>query len=154
MKNLKLKFSVLIALLFFTTLQVRATDFFQDLDDCDDVSAVYISKNLISQARVPIARVRQVVSMDDLKLESIAVYDAEKKSGMEACKKAMKNFRQTNPNLDMLMLSRDEDGEVTMLYGLPVEGSDTYSVLVVYTEDSDEVCIVVLTGQIKFDGKS
>ena len=146
-------FKIFLPVLLFacSAPAVYAGDMFPELEDRNDVETVFVSKSLISGATAPLGAARRFIGNSLANVESVSVYQSDSKSGMKACKDAMRDYQKQNPGLEVLMRSRD-GGDLTLLCGEPIEGSDAYSRLIIYTVDDEDVCIVVLTGRITLSG--
>lgn len=153
MKKFVVKLSVMLILMAFCVMPASASGAFDELQNRDDVETVFVSKKLAPRATMPLAAVRRYIGGSLGDLESVMVFNADTVSGIEACKKAMSRFQKDNPSLETLLRSRDE-GELTLFCGLPIPDTDNYSMLIVYTEEVDEVSIVVINGVISIQGPS
>ncbi|MCM1292102.1 MAG: DUF4252 domain-containing protein [Bacteroides sp.] len=114
---------------------------FQSLANQSDVSSVYISKAMMQMAGS--------TSENDFlnRLNFIQIISSEKKKGVDAIDIEMKKFLSENPDLQILMNTKDGNDSV-IIYGVPIENSDKLSKMILYTKSASEIAVIILDGEI------
>lgn len=149
MKTDKLRLSAIFSFLFLMSLTAVAANPFSELDNRKDVDVVYVSKTLLRSAMAApgIGAAQRYIGDDIKNVESIYVINSEKGPGIEACKKAVKEFCKTTPGIELIMSSTD-DGERTEMYSVPSEQNGKISTLLIYQCEKNEVSIVLIQGTL------
>ncbi len=146
-KTLKTIIVTIVALIAFAP-SASAANPFSDLTNRNDIEFTYVSKYLVNQKRHALLKGGVNLATLVTDLESIYVIEATNKTGMEACRNAIKEYQNIHKDCDVLMTSKD-GSDITLVYGIPDtsstnEKSPKYKSIIVYTEDEGEVDIVVV----------
>lgn len=145
-KNLKTIIVSLVTLIASAPLAQGASPF-GDLTNRNDIEFTFVSKYLVNSKRHTLFRSGVNLAALVPEIESIYIIEATSKTGMEACRQAMKAYKNANKDCHVLMTSKD-GSEISMVYGIPDNSKDNsenkYKSIVVYNEDEGEIDIVVV----------
>ncbi len=142
--------SIIVALLAFVlTTGCSAKKQFADIASNDDVTSVYISKTMLKMAGSVGGDLSDDINVKALikDLDSIEILTCENASKVKKIAPAIEQ-RIAALKADVLM-EANEDNENVIIYGTPdPQNENKISNLIIYTRESGELNLVVLSGTI------
>lgn len=150
MKNI-MRATIIAVLILFTGLisSAQSAQIINKISNMDGVTSVYISKTMLSMFGSNVCTNVPGVEMSDIvsSLNSIEILNVEERDVIVKVKSLIDKL-PTDKTLEVLAKIKD-DGEVVTIYGKPNGVSLSHLVLVV--EESDELVIIYMTGDIPLD---
>lgn len=124
---------------------------FASLTKRSDLSYTFVSKELVKTKLHNLYRGAIYTATLVPEIESICIFEATTPTGIEACRKAVKEFQENAKNCKMVMTSKDLD-EISYVLGIPMDNNDDsrsakYKSIIIYQEDKGEVNIVVVNDE-------
>ncbi len=142
--------SIIVALLAFVlTTGCSAKKQFADIASNDDVTSVYISKTMLKMAGSVGGDLSDDINVKALikDLDSIEILTCENASKVKKIAPVIEQ-RIAALKADVLMVA-NEDNENVIIYGTPdPQNENKISNLIIYTRESGELNLVVLSGTI------
>lgn len=149
MKSKSLKTALITLIIFLGAVPAYSASPFASLTKRNDLDITYVSKYLVNSKRH--ALYKGGVNFSNLvpNIESIYVIEANTKSGIEACKQAMKEYLKTSKHCQVLMTSKDGT-DYDVIYGEPSPGmvgnknNQRYDKLIIYSEAPSDLTLIVV----------
>lgn len=149
MKSKSLKTALITLIILLGAAPAFAASPFANLTKRNDIDVTYVSKYLVNSKRH--ALYKGGVNFSNLvpNIESIYVIEATNKSGIDACKQAMKEYLKSAKNCQVLMTSKDGT-DYDVIYGEPTSGmagnnsSQRYDKLIIYSEAPSDLTLIVV----------
>ncbi len=139
--------------LFVSATACLAQSTMPELNDAPDVESVYISSALIKMASGSDSKKHTNIGGMSLKtgilqrVTSMEVYSCESVKAATLGKRTMDKYIASHPNIQTL-ISVNDGKEKVRIYALPAEKADTYSKIIIYNYEPDEVNIVIINGNM------
>jgi len=131
-------------------IPATAADLFPSLYDSPDIETVYVSKNMMLNSNQSRSILYQQLHIYDSKdLEDLYVYSARNPEGIALAEKTVKDFKDKNKNLEILMRTKTEKEE-SVIYGMLGKDDGYYSNIIIINKGKN-YSMVVLSGNIKFE---
>ncbi len=147
MKNI-IKLTVIAIAILTSSVSISAQiGTLENLLKIDGVTSVYISKAMLSIIGANNLNLDDNISAIANDLNSIEIYNIENKKAIEQSRPIIAKLSST-PGLEILTRI-NEDNESTIIYGK--QTNKVFSQILIVVDESDEISIINLTGNIPLD---
>ncbi len=147
MKNIIKQTVIAIAILTSSVSISAQTGTLENLLKIDGVTSVYISKAMLSIIGANNLNLDDNISAIANDLNSIEIYNIENKKAIEQSRPIIAKLSST-PGLEILTRI-NEDKESTIIYGK--QTNKVFSQILIVVDETDEISIINLTGNIPLD---
>lgn len=145
MKTLRATMSLAMLLIMITACAHKVT--FPSLANQDGITNIYVNKFMIGNIGKSGGLPGYIPDSLVKKLDSIEVITADENPQVTLIRDTVKEYINANKQLEVV-LNVNDDGDNVTIYGLPVEGSDVYSKLIMYVVDEDgDTVLIVMNGK-------